>query len=204
MRAGVILVGSFLFLAGLTVGSVLTGRLDTRDESEAAPVVLRQPGEAMHPRGARAPVTGLPRALAAQPGAAALPNFADVAESSIQAVANISSRQVVRRRSIFGNDPFLRYFFGDSRGLSGYRERPSLGSGVIVRPDGYIVTNAHVVGRETAGITVTLPSNQEHEATLVGRDESTDIALLHIDADGLPTLPCWQQRPEVRCPGARR
>ncbi len=198
MRAGTILFGSLLFLAGLTAGSVLTGRLDTRDESEAAPVVLGQPAEASRPGGGPAPFTRLPpRALAAQPGTAGLPSFADVAEASIRAVANISSRQVVRRRSVFGNDPFFRYFFGDSRGFSGYRERPSLGSGVIVRPDGYIVTNAHVVGRQTAGITVTLPSNEEHEATLVGRDESTDIALLHIDADGLPTLP-WGDSSSLR------
>ena len=198
MRASVILFGSLLFLAGLTAGSVLTGRPDARDESEAAPAVLRPPREALRPGSGPAPASALPpRAPGAQPGAAALPNFADVAELSIRAVANISSRQVVRQRSIFGNDPFFRYFFGDSRGLSGYRERPSLGSGVIVRPDGYIVTNAHVVGRQTAGITVTLPSNEEHEATLVGRDESTDIALLHIDADGLPTLP-WGDSSALR------
>ncbi len=198
MRAGAILFGSILFLAGLTAGSLLTGRLDTADESQAAPVVVRQPVGAPRPGSAPAPATRLPpRALAAQPGAAALPSFADVAESSIRTVANISSRQVVRQRSIFGNDPFFRYFFGDSGGFSGYRERPSLGSGVIVRADGYIVTNAHVVGRQSAGITVTLPTNEEHEATLVGRDESTDIALLHIDADGLPTLP-WGDSSALR------
>ena len=193
MRAGAILFGSLLFLASLSAGIVLTGRLDTRDESEAAPAVLA-PSNAAERQAAPA---GPPPGARARPLGAALPNFADVAEASIGAVANISSRQVVRRRSPFGNDPFFRYFFGDSRGFSGYRERPSLGSGVIVRPDGYLLTNAHVVGRQTAGITVTLSSDREYEAALVGRDESTDIALLHIDAGDLPTLP-WGDSAALR------
>ena len=193
MRAGAILFGSLLFLAGLSAGIVLTGRLDTRDESEAAPAALVRRIAAERPA---APAEPPPGAGARRLGAA-LPNFADVAEASIPAVANISSRQVVRRRSPFGDDPFFRYFFGDSRGFSGYRERPSLGSGVIVRPDGYLLTNAHVVGRQTAGITVTLSSDREYEATLVGRDESTDIALLQIDAGDLPTLP-WGDSAALR------
>ena len=193
MRAGAILLGSLLFLAGLSAGIVLTGRLDTRDESEAAPAVLARSAAAER----RAAPAGPPPAARARPLGAALPNFADVAEASIGAVANISSRQVVRQRSPFGNDPFFRYFFGDSRGFSGYRERPSLGSGVIVRPDGYLLTNAHVVGRQTAGITVTLSSDREYEAALVGRDESTDIALLQIDAGDLPTLP-WGDSAALR------
>ena len=193
MRAGAILFGSLLFLAGLSAGIVLTGRLDTRDESEAAPAVLARRTAAAHP----AAPAGPPPGAGARRLGAALPNFADVAEASIPAVANISSRQVVRRRSPFGDDPFFRYFFGDSRGFSGYRERPSLGSGVIVRPDGYLLTNAHVVGRQTAGITVTLSSDREYEADLVGRDESTDIALLQIDAGDLPTLP-WGDSAALR------
>ena len=193
MRAGAILFGSLLFLAGLSAGIVLTGRLDTRDESEAAPAVFVRRPAAERP----AAPAGPPPGARARPLGAALPNFADVAEASIPAVANISSRQVVRRRSPFGDDPFFRYFFGDSRGFSGYRERPSLGSGVIVRPDGYLLTNAHVVGRQTAGITVTLSSDREYEADLVGRDESTDIALLQIDAGDLPTLP-WGDSAALR------
>ena len=193
MRAGAILFGSLLFLAGLSAGIVLTGRLDTRDESEATPAALVRRIAAERP----AAPAGPPPGAGARRFGGGLPNFADVAEASIQAVANISSRQVVQRRSPFGDDPFFRYFFGDSRGFSGYRERPSLGSGVIVRPDGYLLTNAHVVGRQTAGITVTLSSDREYEATLVGRDESTDIALLQIDAGDLPTLP-WGDSAALR------
>ena len=127
-----------------------------------------------------------------------MPDFADVAEQTVPAVTNISSRQVVRRRrSPFGNDPFFRYFFGDTPGFSRYREQPSLGSGVIVRPDGYVLTNAHVVGPNSRGITVTLADEREFEAELVGRDESTDIALLRVDAGDLPTVP-WGDSSTLR------
>ena len=201
MRTGTILAGSLLFLAGTVAGVVLTGRLLTRDQGGPAPAAVIDTAPLETPVAAApapAPTPIAPAARAAVPGAAAaLPDFTGVADDSIRAVANISSRQVVRRRSLFSNDPFFRYFFGDSRGFSGYRERPSLGSGVIVDPAGRILTNAHVVGRQTAGITVTLPDNREFEATLVGRDEMTDIALLQIDASGLPTLP-WGDSSTLR------
>ena len=189
MRAGVVLLSSLLFLAGIAVGIVLTGQLRTLTDGVAASAVLTQSTQPSPTRDQSPPhLSRAPRASPNATNTAALPSFADVAEKSIQAVANISSRQVVRQRSPFPDDRFFRYFFGDARGFSGYRERPSLGSGVIVRSDGYIVTNAHVVGRQTNGITVTLSDNREFEAELIGRDESTDIALLHIDAGDLPTL----------------
>ena len=200
MRTGTILAGSLLFLAGTVAGVVLTGRLLTRDAGGPPPaaggdaVPLETPvaaAPAPVPPAAPAPKATVPG------GGGSLPDFTGVAEDSIRAVANISSRQVVRQRSLFSGDPFFRYFFGNSRGFSGYRERPSLGSGVIVDPAGRILTNAHVVGRQTAGITVTLPDNREFEATLVGRDEMTDIALLQIDASGLPTLP-WGDSSTLR------
>ena len=193
MRPTVIVLAALLFLTGMTVGVVLTGRLRTQAEGEAALVTRSQPAQLT------APLEDRPR-LAAQAAPAIRatgPDFTDVAEGTIPAVTNISSRQVVRQRSLFGDDPFFRYFFGDTPGFSGYRERPSLGSGVIVRPDGYILTNAHVVGRQTAGVTVSLADNREFEAQLVGRDESTDIALLKIDADGLPTVP-WGDSTALR------
>ena len=190
MRASVIVLGSILFLAGMAGGIVLTGRLQTQAESHAA--------------AARVQLAEEPIALTAQPPAPRQltrtvggPDFTAIAESTIAAVTNISSRQVVQRRTGFENDPFFRYFFGDTPGLSGYRERPSLGSGVVVRDDGYVLTNAHVVGRQTAGITVTLADNREYQADLIGRDESTDIALLKIDADSLPTVP-WGDSSSLR------
>ena len=182
MRASVIVLGSMLFLTGMAGGLVLTGRLQTQSESQAA--------------SAPAPLAQAPSALTAQSpaplpqtGMVGGPDFTSVAEATVAAVTNISSRQVVRRRTGFSNDPFSRYFFGDAPGLSGYQERPSWGSGVIVRDDGYILTNAHVVGLQTAGVTVTLADNREYQAELAGRDASTDIALLKIDVDDLPTIP---------------
>lgn len=198
MRTGAILAGLLLFLAGTTVGVVLTGRLRTEAQTGAAPVAVAGTAANEAPPGGPAAAAAVPpRATAGRSALVSLPDFVGVAETSVQAVANISSRQVVRQRSPFSNDAFFRYFFGDSGGFSGYRERPSLGSGVIVDPDGRILTNAHVVGRQTAGITVTLPDNREFEATLVGRDEMTDIALLQIEATGLPTLP-WGDSASLR------
>ena len=188
MRTNSIILGSVLFLSGLVGGIVLTGRLQTQTESLASVVPMTEE-------------TGIanlqPRTTPSIPSVAGTSAFTEVAESTVAAVTNISSRQVVQRRSVFNNDPFFQYFFGDSPGFSGYQERPSLGSGVIVREDGYILTNAHVVGSQTAGITVTLADNREFQADLVGRDESTDIALLKIDADDLPTIP-WGDSSSLR------
>ncbi|HIN60833.1 MAG TPA: trypsin-like serine protease [Gammaproteobacteria bacterium] len=81
--------------------------------------------------------------------------------------------------------------------MSGYREQSSLGSGVIVASNGYILTNAHVVGRNSRGVTVTLADERDYEAVVVGRDESTDIALLKIEATELPTVP-WGDSSTLR------
>ena len=192
MRSGIVFLGVLLFVTGLTVGSVLTARLWTQAEHGAGLNTGTPPSQNFR-------VEEPPRFAARVASTVGVtgPDFADVAQDAIPAVANISSRQVVRQRSIFENDPFFRYFFGDSRDFSGYRERPSLGSGVIVGADGYILTNAHVVGRQTAGITVTLADNREFEGELVGRDESTDIALLRVKADALPTIP-WGDSNSLR------
>ena len=194
MRQRFIVLSSVLFVSGMTVGVALTGRFLTQAESEAALPAVVETVQRIEP-----PARNIQRqsALNEQINGSNLPTFADVAESSIPAVANISSRQVVRQRSLFNNDPFFQYFFGDSRGFSGYRERPSLGSGVIVRSDGYILTNAHVIGRQTAGVTVTLSDNREYEADLIGRDETTDIALLRIGADNLPAM-LWGDSTSLR------
>ncbi len=195
MRTGVVAFVSAAFVAGIAGGIVLTGGLETRVAGEAVPVVAAAPDRARTVRATPPPAPAL-----GQPGraTAALPDFADVAEQTVRAVTNISSRQVVRRRrSPFGNDPFFRYFFGDTPGFSRYREQPSLGSGVIVRPDGYVLTNAHVVGPNSRGITVTMADEREFEAELVGRDESTDIALLRVDAGDLPTVP-WGDSSTLR------
>ena len=188
MRASVVVLGTILFLTGMAGGVVLTGRFPTQAASHVGPASAADGQPAFAAR---------PAASASAAGLAAGPDFTQIAEATIAAVTNISSRQVVQRRTGFANDAFFRYFFGDRPGLSGYQERQSLGSGVVVRDNGYILTNAHVIGVQTAGVTVTLADNREYQAELVGRDASTDIALLKIDAEDLPILP-WGDSSSLR------
>ena len=119
------------------------------------------------------------------------PDFTYAAENAVEAVVyvkvTIKPQQRQQQQYI---DPFLRYFFGDDGGYGfggGGRERQGSGSGVIIRQDGYIVTNNHVVSGATT-IEVTLNNNKTYEATVVGTDPATDVALIKIDATGLPTL----------------
>lgn len=84
----------------------------------------------------------------------------------------------------FGDDPFFRQFFGDRT----YRQEiKGLGSGFIISPDGYILTNDHVAGNAKE-ITVTLTSGERYSAELVGTDLVSDIALLKIDGKNLPYI----------------
>ena len=134
---------------------------------------------------------------AATPRPNAPMSFADLAARLQPAVVNISTQQ---RIEIQQNNPFAGTPFGDlfgDRFGGGQNGRPitrqatSLGSGFIISPDGYIVTNNHVVtaGRQGAvveSITVTMPDRTEYQAKLVGRDVNSDIAVLKIDAKNLP------------------
>ncbi|MEO8077091.1 MAG: trypsin-like peptidase domain-containing protein [Acidobacteriota bacterium] len=164
--------------AGFAGGLVLTGRLRSAETAAAA-----DPRQAeVHPTG-RAPVaiTG------------GMPDLTGVAQRAIASVTNISSTQIVRTtNSPFSNDPFFRQFFGDQNDPFGYRERraQSLGSGVIVSADGYVLTNNHVVGDDPrAQVSVTMPDKRELKARIIGVDSATDIAVLKIEGGNLPTLP---------------
>jgi Do/DeqQ family serine protease len=122
-----------------------------------------------------------------------LPDFSRIAERTIPAVVNISATQVVRRQV---RDPFFS-FFGGGDDIFGSRRENSLGSGVVVSADGYILTNNHVVTGESAqrvtieqlDVTVTLPDKREVAAQVVGIDPATDLALLKINVRDLPTMP---------------
>lgn len=113
-----------------------------------------------------------------------------IAEALTPAVVNIQSTQVIKvQQSPFFSDPFFRQFFGDFFGQIPREQREhALGSGVIVSPDGYIVTNNHVIAR-ASDIKVMLPDKRTFKAKLVGADKDTDVAVIKIDAKGLPTAP---------------
>jgi len=121
--------------------------------------------------------------------------FAPVAKKVLPAVVNIASSKTIRfsdqgSQSPFFSDPFFRQFFGDgsssSRMPREQRER-SLGSGVIVNADGYILTNSHVVAGADE-ITISLGDKREFKGRVVGTDPKTDVAVVKIEAKGLPVL----------------
>ena len=114
------------------------------------------------------------------------PDLTYAAESAVDAVVYVEVT-VKSQMQQYQLDPFFEYFFGNP-GQGRQREQKGSGSGVIIRPDGYIVTNNHVVANATK-VSVTLNSNKTYEATVIGTDPATDVALLKVDAQGLPTVP---------------
>jgi Do/DeqQ family serine protease len=168
-------------VAGFVAGLVLTARLWTAAESRADAIAEPQAA----PQAGQAPVVAAPPVIAT-----GFPDFSKVAGEAVKGVANISSLQVVRTtNSPFGDDPFFRYFFGDDQGF-GSRDRRSLslGSGVLISPDGYVVTNSHVIGDNVREITIALPDKREIRGRVIGSDPATDIALLKIDVANIPVL----------------
>jgi Do/DeqQ family serine protease len=177
-RFTLVTLAAMFVMVGFVSGLVLTGRLRTADESIAQPAAP-QAGAQTRPasRGSAALAGGLP-------------DLTGPAEAAIPSVPNISSTQVVRTsNSPFANDPFFRDLFGD--GPFGYRNRlqQSLGSGVIVSTDGYVLTNVHVVGDARAEVLVTLSDKRELKAKIIGLDEVSDVAVLKVEARNLPVLP---------------
>ncbi|MCQ2166755.1 MAG: Do family serine endopeptidase [Bacteroidales bacterium] len=121
------------------------------------------------------------------------PDFTYAAESAVDAVVYVKVAVPVQQMQMPSS--IFDFFFGmpgqgygDGRGQGTPREQYGSGSGVIIRQDGYIVTNNHVVG-DASRIEVTLNNNQTYEASLVGTDPATDVALIKIEAEGLPVIP---------------
>ncbi|MGA2118745.1 MAG: DegQ family serine endoprotease [Bryobacteraceae bacterium] len=144
--------------------------------------------------GALNPPATFKYASADEPAAHA--GFAPVVKRVLPAVVNISSTKVIKTSGQMNPqmDPMFRQFFGDDSPFGGGRQsaprsqrEQGLGSGVIVSPEGYILTNNHVVDGAT-DVRVTLSDKREFKARVVGTDAKTDIAVLKIDADSLPSL----------------
>jgi Do/DeqQ family serine protease len=163
------------FLAGLLLAPRLQEAARTVAQTPASAPAIQTPGGA--------PLSSLP-------------DFSQIAERTIPAVVNVSAQQVVRRQVPI--DPFFGSLFGSPDTLFGARRgiENSLGSGVIVSSDGFILTNNHVVTGDTRrvtieqlDVTVVLADMREMRADVVGVDQATDLALLKIPARDLPTIP---------------
>jgi S1-C subfamily serine protease len=163
-----------ILTAGLMAGLVVSGRMS-----------LTQPGWGAQ---APAPERGTPASGASLPATGGLPDLSPIAERALKVAANISSTSVT-----VVNDPVTRFFYG--RDLA--QQSQSLGSGVVVSPDGYVLTNTHVIGNARADIRVTLSDGKERQGKLIGFDEVTDLAVVKVDAKDLPTLP-WGDSSKLR------
>ncbi len=117
--------------------------------------------------------------------------FVQVAEKVKPAVVRVETEAVVEYTSPFSDffsDPFFRWFFGENPPAPKRKEiLKGLGSGFLISPDGYIVTNNHVI-EGAKKVTVKLMDGREFKAKIIGADKKSDLALLKIEAKGLPYL----------------
>jgi serine protease Do len=177
-------IGFALLLSGFLAGLVLTGRLRSAGDTGA-----EQPRPATSAQTSSIPPASSP---AASSSAAGLPDFTGIVAQAVKGVVNISSVQVVRTpNSPFSNDPMFQYFFGGQDDMFGSRDRRemSLGSGVLISSDGYVLTNNHVVGSQRAEITVAFGDKHVLPARIIGTDPATDIALVKVAQASQPVVP---------------
>ena len=126
-------------------------------------------------------------------------SFAPMVKRAMPAVVNISSSKIVKASDQahgMMDDPFFRQFFGGRMPRQRDQRSSSLGSGVVVTSDGYILTNNHVVEGATE-VKVSFSDKREFPAKIIGTDKSTDVAVIKIDQKNLPTLPFANQVPQV-------
>jgi serine protease Do len=168
-----LLVVFLLVSCGAVAALVVSGRMRVDEEAAA-----RQ-NDAAAPAASPA---------AAQARLASGPDFTVIAARTVGGVTTIASLQPARRPAYI-DDPFFRYFFGDADYDRWERRPQSLGSGVVVSSDGYVLTNTHVVGDPRADVTVVLGDKRELPAKIVGVDPLTDIAVLKIGGRDLPAIP---------------
>jgi serine protease Do len=120
-------------------------------------------------------------------------SFADIIEKASPAVVSIRMTRIIKASDQQGNspflsDPFFRQFFGGPMARPRDQREEGLGSGIIVSPTGYILTNNHVVEKANA-LKIKLSDGRDFTGKVVGTDPQTDLAVVKISASGLPTLP---------------
>ena len=169
-------IGIALLVSGFLAGLVLTGRLRSADESIAQ--TAQRQGQAV----------AVPSSISTP---AILPDLTAVAAQAVKGVVNISSvRRISGPNSPFANDPLFEYLFGSREDMFGSRDRlaSSLGSGVLISEDGYVVTNSHVIVSDKAQVTVIFSDKHEAPARIIGIDRATDLALVKVEKPGQPPL----------------
>jgi serine protease DegS len=115
-------------------------------------------------------------------------SYADAVESAAKAVVNVYTTKVItRKRHPLLDDPLLRHFFGDQLSKPRKQTQTSLGSGVIVSPQGYVLTNNHVIAGADI-VKILLQDGRSSRATVVGVDKDTDLAVLRMELDDLPSI----------------
>jgi len=115
-------------------------------------------------------------------------SYADAVKKAAPAIVNIyATKLVTEKRSPFFDDPLFRHFFGDEESSNRQRKEPSLGSGVILSAEGYILTNNHVIS-DAAEIAVALKDGRTTSAKLIGADPESDLSVLKIDMKDLPVV----------------
>jgi len=121
-------------------------------------------------------------------------SFADIIEKASPAVVKISMIRIIKaseqqqQQNPFMSDPFFRQFFGGPMARPRDQRQEGLGSGVIISPNGYILTNNHVV-EKASSLKVELSDGRDFTGKVVGADPQTDVAVVKITANDLPTLP---------------
>ena len=170
MKVKYLLGGFFMALLGATIALFAY----TKIIEKPSPVITRDTSNA-EVRDARAFMTSLQSAEGQI-------DFTYAAEQTVHAVVHVHTKSMMGAQA---DNPILEWFYGDR--YSKPREVSGYGSGVIITNDGYIITNNHVIENADA-VEVILNDKRTFTAKVIGRDPSTDIALLKIKAEGLPTI----------------
>ena len=175
-----IVISSVVLLSCCVIASVITTHIVNKKGNNVVYVTEQE-----------APYTTLSQVSMASAGKNQPVDLTDAAEKTVHGVVHIKSTVKGRTQQVYGDIPdIFEYMFGARPRQRQYQSQPQVGygSGVILTSDGYIVTNNHVIEKADE-IQVTLNDNRVFEATLIGADANTDLALIKIEGDEFPVVP---------------